>query len=741
MTGARAPFKERLKEALASPTLELALERALTTFRERRDASFQPGEFERLRVDLVQRKNAAIERLPELVAQFTAEAEKVGAVVHMAADAEAACRIVGRLAQERRVKLAVKSKSMATEEIGLNPYLEDRNIRVVETDLGEWIIQLAGDHPSHLIAPAIHWTREEVAALFSEVTGTQQPPEVEELVKVARRELRQAFIDADMGITGANIGIAESGTLVVVTNEGNADLVTTLPPIHVAILGVEKIVPTLDDATAVLKLLPRSATGQRLSSYTAFITGPSRTADIELSMTTGVHGPKEVHIILLDNGRWAMRDDPEYQEALRCIRCAACSNVCPSYQAVGGHAFGHIYTGPIGLILTAQHHGMENAAGPQSLCMSCNACEVICPSGIPLPRLIMGVRQRWVEQEGLSWTKQTGLNAFVNRKAFEGWLELGKWLQTPFKGGDGFLRLPFAPGLRNLPALPRKPLHALMAKRHPEAMHAKLAGNAVEGKRVDYFAGCIANLLYPEMGEATVTVLEALGAQVGFPQEQWCCGLVLLNAGDREGAKPLARQTIEVLEKAPGDYVVSGSASCVVAIQQDYPDLFKDDPAWRSRAEAVGRRLFDFTTFVDKVAGLSHRGPVLAAVQGGPVTYHDSCQSHNCLGLKEEGRRLLRELAGVEVAEMVDSSVCCGFGGSFSVDHPEVADRVLQRKLRTIEGTGASIVVTDNPGCIFHLRGGLNARQRALPGAEESEVHSVRVLHLAELLAEMLRAS
>jgi iron-sulfur cluster protein len=244
----------------------------------------------------------------------------------------------------------------------------------------EWVIQLAGETPSHLIAPMVHKTREQVAELFSTETGQDIPADVSVLVKVARERLRQAFIDADIGISGANIAIAESGTLVLVSNEGNGRLVTTLPPVHVAIVGIEKIVPTLEDATAILRVLSRSATGQKLTSYVSYITGPSRTADIELTLATGVHGPEEVHIVLLDNSRWAAREDPELREALQCIRCGACSNVCPPYQVVGGHVFGHIYTGPIGLIMTAMHHGLEHAAGPQSLCVSCNACEVVCPA-------------------------------------------------------------------------------------------------------------------------------------------------------------------------------------------------------------------------------------------------------------------------------------------------------------------------------------------------------------------------
>ncbi len=770
MSATYAPFKDRLKHALESEHLETALTRALTAFRERRAAAFAPGEFEALKADLHRRKDAALADLPAVVAKFTEEATKVGAVVHRAADAAEACAIIGKLARDRGVKLVTKSKSMATEEIGLNDYLESIGIEPVETDLGEWIIQLGHDHPSHLIAPAIHWTREEVAALFTTVTGEHQEPDIDKLVKVARRRLRQKFIEADMGVTGANIGIAESGTLVIVTNEGNADLVATLPPIHVAILGVEKIVPTLDDATAILKLLPRSATGQRLSSYTQFITGPSRTADIELSMSIGVHGPEEVHIILLDNGRWALRDDPEMGEALRCIRCAACSNACPAYQAVGGHAMGYIYTGPIGIMLTAQHHGMENAAGPQSLCVSCNACEQVCPVEIPLAKLILGVRQRYVAEKGLPWAKGAGLALFANRKAFETAMGFARLAQGPFRrlsktaGAAGFVKPPFALGFRSLPALPGQTLHARMQHRTPQTPDARLAGNTtVAGRRLALFGGCITNIAYPEMGESVANVLERAGATVSFPQDQWCCGLVYTNAGDRAAAKPLARQTIESLERAlaeGADQVVSGSASCVVAIQQDYPDLFKDEPEWQARAKAVAARLVDFTHVADGLMGADgadgspltltlsqgEREPDSGSALPSPtgrgaggegaahptVTYHDSCQSFNCLGLHDEGRRALAA-AGVGITEMAESSTCCGFGGSFSLDHPAVSDRIVHRKARNIAATGATTVVADNPGCIFHLRGALDAQAAAVGGV------SPRVVHIAELLDEALQ--
>lgn len=302
MTGRIPRFSQRLEAALASESLPVALDRTLGSFRERRLAAFADDDFTAIQKQLYSLKAEAIERLPDLMEQFTREAERVGTVVHRAGTVGEAQQIIGDIARRHNVRLAVKSKSMATEEIGLNNFLEGRGVKVVETDLGEWIIQLAHDRPSHLIAPAIHWTREQVAELFSKATGKQIPPDTAELVSVARAELRQAFVNADLGISGGNIAIASTGTIVLVTNEGNGQLVTTLPPVHVAVIGVDKIVPTLDEATAILKVLSRNATGQKFTSYVSMITGPSRSGDIELSLAIGVHGPKEVHVILLDNG-------------------------------------------------------------------------------------------------------------------------------------------------------------------------------------------------------------------------------------------------------------------------------------------------------------------------------------------------------------------------------------------------------------------------------------------------------
>jgi L-lactate dehydrogenase complex protein LldF len=721
---AREPFKQRLKHTLANEDIPVALRRGLGALRDRRNALFEPGEFAAVQEQIHALKADAIDRLPELVARFKESAEKAGATVHMPATIADAQRTIGEIARAHGARLAVKSKSMATEEIELNAYLEEQGVEVVETDLGEWIIQLAHEHPSHLIAPAIHMTRERIAELFSRAGGEPLPADTQALVKFARRTLRQKFIDADIGISGANIGIAATGTIVIVTNEGNADLVTTLPPVHIAVLGVEKIVPTLDEAAQILKVLARNAAGQKFSTYVNMITGPSRSGDIEMELAVGVHGPLEQHIVLLDNGRWAAREDPDLREALHCIRCGACANVCPPYSVVGGQAFGYIYTGPIGLVLTALHHGLDNAGPPDSLCASCNACEQICPAGIPIPRQIIDVRQRYVAVHGLPLKKKLAVAALGS-----GTLQsLGRLAQTPFTH-DGHLRgvplLGDQLSWRSLPALAKPPFRQRRILADPAP--PRIAGSHVADTRVAYFTACLTDQFEPETGEAAVRVLRALGCEVSIPDGWKCCGLVAANAGDAAAAKPLLKATIQALEADDASVIVSTSTSCAAMLIQDAPHLLRDEPDWVARAAAVGRRVIDFARFVDGCARLpagALAGPQPAAEA---VTYHDACQSANCFGLGPEARRILRDVCGVEVREMAESSVCCGFGGTFSLEHPEVSRQILARKLANIEATGAPEVVMDNPGCLMHIRGGLRAAGRP-----------ERARHLAEVLAERL---
>ncbi len=718
MTASKTDFKRRLDRALGSRRLATALDRALTTLGDRRDAAVAQIDWPALRHDLTARRRDAIDRLPELIARFTQEAEAVGARVYRAPDAAEARRVVAALCRANNVKLAVKSKSMATEEIHLNEHLQREGITVVETDLGEWIIQLAHERPSHLIAPAIHKTREEIAELFSKEVGRPVPPDVGELVKVARERLRQAFLNADVGITGGNALIAETGTLMLVTNEGNADLATSLPPVHIAVVGIDKLVPTLDDATAMLKLLPRSGTGQKITSYVQFITGPSRSADIEMALATGVHGPKELHIVLLDNGRGAMREDEDFKDALRCIRCGACSTVCPSYRVVGGHVFGHIYTGPIGLVLSPWHHGIDSVAYEQGMCLGCNACDTVCPVEIPLAALISEVRAKAVERTGMPAAKRVAFGMWSTRDGMDRLFSWAAALQAPFVS-DGVVRPPFLGKLTKEKSLPRVAARPL----HFRAREITTTNPADPFARVALFPSCIVDRLLPEAGYAAARVLQAFGAEVRLAYADACCGLPHLNGGDRLRAREMAQRAVERLEAVEAERISSPSASCAITISHDYLRLL--DGEWRARAERVAARITPFTRLADELQRRSGRRGRRLGVR---ATYHDACQSANVLGVHDEPRRLLRDVAGIEVVEMDESSVCCGFGGSFSFDYPEVATRILDRKLANAEATGADLIVMDNPGCLTHVRGGLHARGKPM-----------RVAHLAEVLWEALR--
>ncbi|HEY6959578.1 MAG TPA: LUD domain-containing protein [Candidatus Limnocylindria bacterium] len=718
MTASKLEFHRKLERALSSERLRVALERAMPALGERRDARMSEVDWPALRHDLTERKRRAIDAQPALIEQFTREAEAVGAKVYRAADAEEARRVVTAICRAKKAKLVVKSKSMATEEIHLNEHLESQGITAVETDLGEWIIQLAHEKPSHLIAPAIHKTREEIAALFSKVVGRPVPDDAPSLVAVARDQLRDRFIKADVGITGGNILIAETGTLVLVTNEGNADLATTLPAVHIAVVGIEKIVPTLDDAMAVIKLLARSATGQKISTYTQFITGPSRSADIELKTQVGVHGPKELHFVLIDNGRTAMREDPAFREALRCIRCGACSNVCPTYQVVGGHVFGHVYTGPIGLVVSPFHHGLDSVAYEQAMCLGCNACDTVCPVEIPLQTLINDVRAKAVERTGLSFSKQVALSQWSDPERIDrtaGWLAM---LQRPFRRGS-VVRSPFGVIRRekSLPAVAERPLHY-------RAREVTQTNPASPVMRVGLFPSCIVDRFLPGTGFSAARVLQVLGADVHVVEGRRCCGLPHLNSGDRAHVLAMAKDAIAALEKVQADRIVVPSSSCAITMAQDYVRLLAADPEWGPRARRLAERMRTFTRVAHELACASG---VTGRQLGLRATYHDACQSANVLGVHDEPRDLLKRVAGVEVIEMRDSSVCCGFGGTFSFEYPEVATHVLEKKLANIAATGADVIITDNPGCLTHIRGGLDARAR-----------TEKVRHLADVLWDSL---
>ncbi len=404
-------FGEASREALESPNLQLALSRLGETLAAGNRRAFEelPGS-SLLRERARQIKEESLSSLHEQLEMLERNVQERGGVVHWAGDGKEACEIVARIAAERGIHQIVKSKSMVTEEIHLNRHLEQAGYQVTETDFGEYIIQLAGERPSHIVAPVVHKTIEEVAELMNRKLDSHTAVDAKALAGLARRTLRERFRTSEMGISGANFAIAETGSVVIVSNEGNARLTTTVPRIHVAIVGIEKVIPRLQDLPVFLKILARGATGQKISVYTSLISGPRKEGEGD--------GPEEFHLILLDNGRSRILGT-EMRESLFCIRCGACLNICPVYRKIGGHAYGGIYSGPIGAVLTPLYDGLKpNYHQPQASSL-CGACQAACPVKIRIPELLVMYRA------GL---QKLGAGSKVERWIYSAW---GRLMRSP----------------------------------------------------------------------------------------------------------------------------------------------------------------------------------------------------------------------------------------------------------------------------------------------------------------------
>jgi L-lactate dehydrogenase complex protein LldF len=440
-------FKENARTALADTQLQRAVRDAGGGFVERRrEAADRLAEFDQLRDAARAIKDHTLAHLDLYLETYEQRVTAQGGHVHYAVNAEEARAIILGICRKANARTVTKGKSMVSEEIGLNGFLEANAITPVETDLGEYIIQIRGEAPSHIIAPAIHVTKEQVQADFRRVhTHLPADRNLEEsttMLAEARGVLRKRFLAADVGITGANFLVAESGTSIIVTNEGNGDLTQTLPPVHIVLATIEKLVPTLEDVAQLLRVLARSATGQDMSVYTTLSTGPRRPGDPD--------GPREYHVIVLDNGRSAMLGSA-FQDMLRCIRCGACMNHCPVYNAIGGHAYGFVYPGPMGSVLTPAIVGIENAKHLPNASTLCGRCEEVCPVRIPLPRMLRAWREREFERHLSPATVRSGLALwayFAKRPRLYGFaIGIAARMLAALGGRKGRFRwLPFASG-------------------------------------------------------------------------------------------------------------------------------------------------------------------------------------------------------------------------------------------------------------------------------------------------------
>lgn len=460
-------FKARVGEKLADQRLQANLKKLSTKWVSgRASAILELDDFEGTRNAAIERRMRAIENLDVWLDTFEKNATAQGATVLYAESAEDASRLVVEIAKKHGVKKVTKSKSMVSEEMALNKALEAAGVQAVETDLGEYILQINNNEaPSHIVAPVVHKDKEEISDLFARVHNRPRLTDIAQMTREAREMLRPQFLAADMGVTGGNFVIAKTGSVAIVTNEGNEGMCTILPPkVHVVVTGIEKVLPTLEDFATVLRLLPRSATGQSITNYVSLLTGPKRDGDAE--------GPEHMYFVLVDAGRTGLVGT-EFQDMLRCIRCGACMNHCPVYQKIGGHSYGWVYPGPMGSVLTPSYAGIENAIDLPQASTLCGECHVVCPVKIPLPDLLRKLREKQVEEHLRPAAERLGLKvwAFVAKRPalYRLATKIGvRFLRMMAGKGKTISSLPFAGGwtdYRDMPAPNGKTFRELYKQR------------------------------------------------------------------------------------------------------------------------------------------------------------------------------------------------------------------------------------------------------------------------------------
>ncbi|WP_031388760.1 L-lactate dehydrogenase (quinone) large subunit LdhH [Desulfonatronum thiodismutans] len=710
-------YLQEVEESLGNEFQRKALDTFAVAYRTGRANAFTGMDVKGLIEEIAQAKDDGIRRMDELYQQFKQKAESMGVHVHLATTAEEANRIIARIAKDNDCKKVIKAKSMTAEETHLNNHLEAEGLKVVESDLGEWIIQMRGEGPSHMVMPAIHLSRYQVADLFAGVTKKEQNPDIQKLVKVARRELRKEYVEADMGISGSNFAVVETGTIGLVTNEGNARLATTLPRVHVALVGLEKLTPTLHDALRILRALPRNATGQQITSYVTWITGPNE--------CKGAPDDKKVmHVVFLDNGRKKLAKDKDFAQILRCIRCGACANVCPVYRLVGGHKYGHVYIGAIGLIMTYFFHGKDKAKFLVQNCVNCGACKEVCAAGIDLPRLIKEIHAMIQDEDGHpAQSKLMGM-VLKNRTLFHTLLKNMRWAQKPFAEREGqYIRhLPTVfmkekdQDFRKLPTIADKAFRDEWKSIKPEVRNPTL--------RVALFSGCVQDFVYPEQMKAAVKIIASTGTvELDYPMKQSCCGLPVNMMGEKQAAVEVARQNVQAIDPSKFDYIMTMCASCASHLKHSYPKLLENDADLAPKVAQFADKVIDFSSFIHDVLQISS---MKFNRSGKRIGYHAPC--HLCRGL--EVREAPREAINMahDYVPTSEEEVCCGFGGSYSMKFPAISKTLLAKKMANLEAGDIAAVATDCPGCVMQIRGGMKAAGK-----------DIEVKHVAELLAERLR--
>ncbi len=619
-----------------------------------------------------------------LVEEFAENIRLNGGHVFFAKTGADAIRYVEELSKRVGAKLIVKAKSLTSDEIEFTRELEKVGIRSVETDLGELIIQLAGETPVHLVMPAAHKSVDEIARLVSGAVGKDLPPDDQAILGAVRGYLRQLFLTADIGVSGANIGVAETGSIVIETNEGNGRLVTSLPKIHLVIIGMEKIVPRWSDATYLVKGHSASATGQNMTVYVSVITkhGP----------LAGSTEGREYHVIILDNGRSKMRDDPAFSDALNCIRCGACMNVCPTYGIAGGHTFGYIYPGPIGIPWTAEVHGLDKATFAH-LCVSCGLCKEICPVDINIPMMIAKVKEKEIQENGQLLVNDFFMSSETLAKVASATAPVSNW----------FLRRAFTRAIMEsvFGVDKRRTLPSFSRRRLRPRISALAAGAGGEAGRVVFFPDVYADYNDPRLGVRAVKILISLGYRVEVPDLRWS-GMPYISYGDIPKATKAAKHNLETLKSYldRGYSVVSTEPTAVYMFKEVYPTLAPGELAERGRAMS-----FPFFGFIQsRLAELALKP---SFPTDDPIGFHIPCHDR-AVSLGGPAVAFLRA-AGYEV-QVVENGTCCGMAGTFGMKHGDLgynlSMQVGDHLFRLFRESGRRLVATESSVCSMQLADG-----------------------------------
>ena len=708
-------LKQEIRAALDNTTLARTLGTFCKTYPAKREKAYEGVDFEATRNKISEVKRYAADHVDEMIADFTKNCEARGGHVIVAKSKTEAMEKIRALVKEKNVKTIVKSKSMASEELHFNKVLTEDGVLVQETDLGEFIIALEGNTPVHMVMPALHLNKEEVADLFTDYTKVKNAPIIAEEVKTARKVMREKFCTADMGVSGANVAVADTGTVFTMSNEGNGRMVGALPKIHLYIFGIEKFVKSISDARWIFKALPRNGTGQRIASYVSMYSGAT---EVVTDKENDTKEKKEFYAVILDEpGRRAILEEPEFRQVFECIRCGACLDVCPAFALVGGHVYGSkVYTGGIGIMLTHFLIDEDRASEIQSLCLQCGRCKEVCGGGLQITDMIRKIRERNAKEHPNEIHK-FALDAVSDRKLFHSMLRIASVAQAPFTKGQPMIRhLPmFLSGLtegRSFPNIAQVPLRDVFPTIEQDVPNPK-------GK-IALFAGCLLDFVYTDLARDVVADLNSIGYLVEMPLGQACCGCPASTMGDVDNARKEAEINIEGMEAEKYDYVVSACPSCTHQLR-DYQNFFEEGTEMYKRAVELGSKTFDFCKLFYDLGGCEESGDGKAV----KVTYHDSCHLCRSLRVTQEQRELLKNTKGVELVEMEEHDNCCGFGGTYSVLYPDIATPILEKKIANIQATGADVVAVDCPGCMMQIRGGLDAR-----GLD------IKVKHTAEIIAE-----